>query len=119
MDQSVPPGRVRGICIPPCSKSYAQRALAASLLAEGTSRLHNIEFCDDTRSAIRCIEALGARVRRTGERTLEIDGGLSPAGDRLYVGQSGLSTRLFTHPSATRRSEWWAKDRCYTARSGR
>ncbi|EKC78418.1 hypothetical protein LEA_03510, partial [human gut metagenome] len=42
MDQSVPPGRVRGICIPPCSKSYAQRALAASLLAEGTSRLHNI-----------------------------------------------------------------------------
>lgn len=96
MDQSVPPGRVRGICIPPCSKSYAQRALAASLLAEGTSRLHNIEFCDDTRSAIRCIEALGARVRRTGERTLEIDGGLSPAGDRLYVGQSGLSTRLFT-----------------------
>lgn len=78
MDQSVPPGRVRGICIPPCSKSYAQRALAASLLAEGTSRLHNIEFCDDTRSAIRCIEALGARVRRTGERTLEIDGGLSP-----------------------------------------
>ena len=97
MDQSVPPGRVRGICIPPCSKSYAQRALAASLLAEGTSRLHNIEFCDDTRSAIRCIEALGARVRRTGERTLEIDGGLS----------------------ATRRSEWWAKDRCYTARSGR
>ena len=33
MDQSVPPGRVRGICIPPCSKSYAQRALAASLLA--------------------------------------------------------------------------------------
>lgn len=96
MDQSVPPGRVRGICIPPCSKSYAQRALAASLLAEGTSRLHNIEFCDDTRSAIRCIEALGARVRRTGERTLEIDGGLSPAGDKLYVGQSGLSTRLFT-----------------------
>ena len=101
MDQSVPPGRVRGICIPPCSKSYAQRALAASLLAEGTSRLHNIEFCDDTRSAIRCIEALGARVRRTGERTLEIDGGLSPAGDRLYVGQSGLSTRLFT-PIASR-----------------
>jgi len=61
MDQSVPPGRVRGICIPPCSKSYAQRALAASLLAEGTSRLHNIEFCDDTRSAIRCIEAPGGR----------------------------------------------------------
>jgi 3-phosphoshikimate 1-carboxyvinyltransferase len=120
MDQSVPPGRVRGICIPPCSKSYAQRALAASLLAEGTSRLHNIEFCDDTRSAIRCIEALGARVRRTGERTLEIDGGLSPAGDKLYVGQSGLSTRLFTPiASLCDTPIGVAKDRCYTARSGR
>lgn len=121
MDQSVPPGRVRGICIPPCSKSYAQRALAASLLAEGTSRLHNIEFCDDTRSAIRCIEALGARVRRTGERTLEIDGGLSPAGDKLYVASRGFppGSSPRSHPSATRRSEWWAKDRCCTARSGR
>ena len=89
-------GGFEAFAFPHVLKSYAQRALAASLLAEGTSRLHNIEFCDDTRSAIRCIEALGARVRRTGERTLEIDGGLSPAGDRLYVGQSGLSTRLFT-----------------------
>ena len=55
MDKSVPSGEIQGELTPPCSKSYAQRALAASLLAEGTSRLHNIEFCDDTRSAIRCI----------------------------------------------------------------
>lgn len=96
MDQSVPPGRIQGSCIPPCSKSYAQRALAASLLAEGVSVLHHMDFCNDTLAAIRCIEALGARVRRTDERTLEINGGLHPIADRLCVGESGLSSRLFT-----------------------
>ena len=46
---------LQGVVVPPCSKSYAQRALAAALLANGSSTLHNIAFCDDTRSAIRCI----------------------------------------------------------------
>ena len=62
MDRSVPPGEIQGELTPPCSKSYAQRALAAALLAEGESTLRNIELCDDTRSAMRCIDALGADV---------------------------------------------------------
>ena len=52
MECSVPLGRVHGTLTPPCSKSYAQRALAASLLAEGVTTLSNIEFCQDTRSAL-------------------------------------------------------------------
>ena len=47
MDKTVPPGRVKGTLTPPCSKSYAQRALAAALLSEEVSVLRNIEFCDD------------------------------------------------------------------------
>ena len=62
MEKSVPPGSVRGTLRPPCSKSYAQRALALSLLSEGTTTLHNIEFCQDTRSALGCIQALGAQI---------------------------------------------------------
>lgn len=96
MEKTVPLGEVRGTLTPPCSKSYAQRALAASLLAEGESTLHNIEFCDDTRSAMRCIEALGAVVTWPDEHTLRIEGGIAPRGNRLFVGESGLSTRLFT-----------------------
>ena len=95
MDRSILPGRIRGICISPGSKSYAQRALAASLLTEGTSVLHHIDFCNDTLSAISCIEALGAKVHRTGERSLTIEGGLRPQTDRLCVGESGLAARLF------------------------
>ncbi len=95
LDTTVPPGSLRGALTPPCSKSYAQRALAAALLAEGGSELHGIDFCDDTLSALRCIETLGARVVRSGP-ALRIEGGLRPRGGRLFTGESGLATRLFT-----------------------
>lgn len=96
MDITIPRGSLKGRLTPPCSKSYAQRALAVSLLAEGESVLRNIEFCNDTLSAIRCIESLGAKVRRIDDSTLAVLGGFSPKNDILQVGESGLSTRLFT-----------------------
>lgn len=96
MDKSVPRGRLKGKLTPPCSKSYAQRALALALLAEGESTLRNIEFCNDTLSAIKCIEALGAQVRRIDETTLSVRGGFAPRDNVLNVGESGLATRLFT-----------------------
>ena len=100
MDKTVLPGCVKGTLTPPCSKSYAQRALAAALLSEGVSHLRNIEFCNDTRSALRCIETLGAEVRQEDAATLVIRGGLRPRGDRLHIGESGLATRLFTPVAA-------------------
>lgn len=96
MERHLFPGRLQGVVQPPCSKSYAQRALAAALLTRGSTLLSNLEFCDDTQSAMRSIEALGAEVERLGEDTLTIQGGLSPQKDLLWVGESGLSARLFT-----------------------
>lgn len=96
MDKSVPRGRLEGRIVPPCSKSYAQRALALSLLAEGTSVLRNIEFCDDTLSAMRCIESLGAEVTRIDDTTISVKGSFAPRSNVLNVGESGLATRLFT-----------------------
>lgn len=96
MERCVIPSELSGRITPPCSKSYAQRALAISLLAKGESRLHNIEFCDDTLSAIRCIEMLGAKVERIGESSLRIMGSFEPLSNLLEVGESGLATRLFT-----------------------
>ena len=96
MNKTITQGRVAGHLMPPCSKSYAQRALAASLLADSKSVLRNVEFCHDTLSAMRCIECLGARVERMDSTTLSIMGGLHPTGQPLRVGESGLSTRLFT-----------------------
>ena len=74
MDKSISRGQLSGVAAPPCSKSYAQRALAAALLAEGESVLRNLDFCDDTLSAISTIKALGAEVERLDERTVKVRG---------------------------------------------
>ncbi|MBP3432367.1 MAG: 3-phosphoshikimate 1-carboxyvinyltransferase [Alistipes sp.] len=96
-DSTVPLGnRLKGSITPPCSKSYAQRALAAALLAKGRTTLRGIELCRDTRSAISVIESLGAEVEILDDNTLQITGGLNPKVDRLNVGESGLAARLFT-----------------------
>ena len=96
MDKSVSAGSIKGIITPPSSKSYAQRAIALALLTEGRTILRNLEFCKDTRSALKCIEALGAKVEYIDESTLAIEGGLKPTSTTLHVGESGLATRLFT-----------------------
>lgn len=104
MDKSVSLGSVNGTITPPSSKSYAQRAIALALLSKGRTTLRNIEFCKDTRSALACIEALGAKVTFIDERTISIDGGLNPIGNSLHVGESGLATRLFTPIASLNRS---------------
>lgn len=96
MDKTVSAAIVKGVITPPSSKSYAQRAIALALLAEGTTTLRNIEFCKDTLSAIACIKALGAKVEIIDESTIRITGGLRPTSNTLNVGESGLASRLFT-----------------------
>ena len=97
MESDIPlDNRIYGTLTPPCSKSYAQRALAAALLASGRTTLRGIELCKDTRSAIAAIEALGAKVEIIDDNTLAIEGGLSPQTKLLNVGESGLAARLFT-----------------------
>lgn len=100
MDKSVPRGRVHGTLTPPSSKSYAQRALAVSLLAGGVTVLRKLDFCQDTLSALGCIHTLGAEVVEVDASTLSIGGSLAPRERTLHVGESGLASRLFT-PIAT------------------
>ncbi|MDR2883462.1 MAG: 3-phosphoshikimate 1-carboxyvinyltransferase [Alistipes sp.] len=97
MDRTIIPGAVEGEVDPPSSKSYAQRAIAAALLADGTSVLSGIEMCDDTAAALRVVQALGAKVENPGPGTCAITGGgPDPKSYTLDIGESGLSTRLFT-----------------------
>lgn len=107
MERTVRPATLRGALTPPCSKSYAQRALALALLAEGRTTLRNLDLCDDTRRALGVIEALGARIERHDASTVSVEGALRyrrrtgersvlrPASERLHAGESGLAARLF------------------------
>ena len=96
MEKTIHPSQVSGEVRPPCSKSYAQRALAAALLSDGETTLSNIELCDDTRYAMNVITGLGASVRQTGPTEYVIRGGLAPITNTINTGESGLATRLFT-----------------------
>ena len=81
----------------PASKSFAQRAIVAAALSEGTSRLSGYSPCGDNESAIKVAQALGAKVQRDGS-TLVIDGIAAKPGsvdmDTLHTGESGFLTRM-------------------------
>ncbi len=95
METTICAAHISGEIYPPCSKSYAQRAFATALLADGESLLHNIEFCDDTRTALKIIGDLGADTTMLDETSLRIKGGFAPRTDRVDTCGSGLAVRLF------------------------
>ena len=87
--------RVSGEVSAPPSKSSMQRAIAAALLAEGRSILHNPSYCDDSLAALAMARSLGARITEYPEK-IEIEGGLAPVNSSLNCGESGLGIRMFS-----------------------
>ena len=88
----------------PSSKSFAQRAIVAAALAEGTSRLRGYTPCGDNESAIAVSRALGARIEAEGNN-LVITGISARPGclnlAELHTGESGFLTRLMIPLLAT------------------
>ena len=95
MKRTVYPSDIKGELNAPASKSYAQRAIAAALLADGISEIHHMDLCDDTAAALEVARRMGARVY-FNDRYYVIEGGLNPHSNTLDIGESGLATRLFT-----------------------
>ena len=95
MKTTIHKGRIAGSITAPASKSYAQRAVAAALLAGGETTLTHLDLCNDTRAALDVARRLGASVSHEGT-TYTIHGGLNPVSTKLNIGESGLATRLFT-----------------------
>lgn len=81
----------------PASKSFAQRAILAAALSEGTSNLYGYTPCEDSEAALQVARSLGADVRQDGG-TIVIKG-IGPVTQDLglkllNVGESGLLARL-------------------------
>jgi 3-phosphoshikimate 1-carboxyvinyltransferase len=96
--KSITRSTIRGSVSAPASKSMMGRAVAAALLADGISVIRNPSSCDDARSALDIIRALGAvmsegekvAIRGTGKRLLY------PTKGSLDCRESGLCMRMFT-----------------------
>lgn len=97
---------IKGTVSAPASKSMMQRALAAALLTEGTTRILNPTFCNDSVAALRVIEKLGAGVTR-GKDEVIVRGGMKPVapGTVLNCGESGLGIRMFAPIASLWREE--------------
>ena len=96
----------------PVSKSFAQRAIIAAALAEGTSHMKRYTPCGDNEAALQVARNLGAEVKCEdgvvtikgisaqlgGLDTLVGPDGLPSVGENgdpvLHVGESGLLTRM-------------------------
>ena len=96
----------------PVSKSFAQRAIIAAALADGTSHLKGYTPCGDNESALQVARSLGAQVEIDGtdvtitgiaaslgslEHLLDSEGHSAEDADGnpvLHVGESGLLTRM-------------------------
>ncbi len=83
----------------PGDKSISHRYAMLGAFAEGTSRFANFSTGADCASTLRCMEALGATVNRTGNDSVEITGvggRVTPADKALDCGNSGSTMRMIS-----------------------
>ncbi len=96
MEITVHPSNLKGIVEAPPSKSLTQRAIAAGLLANGTTVIRNPSFCNDSLAAISMAEALGARVWKESSSITIEPGRVADSLVELHCGESGLALRMFS-----------------------
>ena len=92
-----PARNVRGSLRLPGDKSISHRYAMLAAFAEGTSRFINFSSGADCASTLACMQALGAKVTRTGGSSVEIEGvsgRVTPATHPLDCGNSGSTMRM-------------------------
>jgi len=95
MEVIVHPSCISGSIAAPASKSLTQRAIAAGMLARGTTVIRNPSFCNDSLAAIGIARTLGASVS-WDSNSITIQGGSgAPSAVTLNCGESGLAMRMF------------------------
>ncbi len=82
--------------VAPASKSYLQRAIAIAALANGTSVLKNISWCNDSKAAAHIARGLGAVLVEEDNNLHVRSKGLSITSNRFCAGEAGLSIRMFS-----------------------
>jgi 3-phosphoshikimate 1-carboxyvinyltransferase len=95
MERNLEPSGITGKIKAPASKSMTQRAIAAALLADGQSIIHNPSYCDDSLAAMSIAVGLGARVEPEPSE-LKITGSGILKEPKLNCGESGLAIRMFS-----------------------
>src|ERR1017187_8028376 len=83
----------------PGDKSISHRYAMLSAFAEGVSRFTNFSTGADCASTLACMEALGAKVRKLDDGTIEVSGvagHVTPSNAPLGCGNSGSTMRMIS-----------------------
>ncbi len=90
--------RAQGTVRLPGSKSISNRALLLAGLCEGTTLLHDLLDSDDTQVMLDALRSLGCDISPQGAawRITGIGGRLATRSARIFLGNSGTSTRSLT-----------------------
>jgi len=94
-----PARNVLGSLLLPGDKSISHRYGMLAAFAEGTSRFSNFSTGADCASTLACMQALGAKVIRQKDNTIEITGvggRVSASNDPLDCGNSGSTMRMIS-----------------------
>lgn len=86
-----------GIIKAPASKSASHRLLICAGLSDGRSVITNVAFSEDIKATIRCLEAIGCKIRIKDD-TVTVDGigDFSDVGEKILdCGESGSTLRFF------------------------
>lgn len=78
------------------SKSSMQRAIAVSLLANGTSLIQNSSQSNDCKAALKIAEQLGATILQKDNQIEITSSQLVASTNTINCGESGLAIRMFT-----------------------
>ncbi len=99
-ERSIRPARnILGSLRLPGDKSISHRYAMLGAFAEGVSRFTNFSTGADCASTLACMEALGAKVNRTGADSVEIRGvagRVTPTDGPLDCGNSGSTMRMIS-----------------------
>jgi len=82
----------------PPSKAYTHRAIIATSLSNGSSKVHNVLICDDTLATINACRILGAEINKLSDNIIRVSGTPKPEtpNDVINCGESGSTMRFIT-----------------------
>ncbi|MDD3027743.1 MAG: 3-phosphoshikimate 1-carboxyvinyltransferase [Erysipelotrichaceae bacterium] len=92
---TITPTKLKGKIVLPPSKSLAHRAIICASLADGVSRIDNIEYSDDIKATISCMKALGTMIEEHGDYVV-VDGSTTFATSKCEMdcNESGSTLRF-------------------------
>ena len=94
MDIKISPGKLKGNITAIPSKSPAHRLLICAAFSDGETTLHCPETNQDIEATVRCLNALGAKIRRTNDGYSVIPAQNFPQSTQMDCSESGSTLRF-------------------------